>query len=274
MYRFLFSQFINYFLGELQDSKSQSHVWCNLAYAYSQIENYNDAKTSFKNAIECCKDCKDTLGQCLATEGLAAIYFREQDYQNSVNSYKEALALISKTGEQHSTHGDRIVNKLAETVEYQLKLNKSIADGKGGADGQRSPSRRGGKGQRLGRRRVTPSYNKYNSLVAKGLEQENEDEAELGSSSFYETESESSADESGISSEGSKIIEENTTDNQAYGADQNERRPVENRRSPHLQRINGTVTHLELEEKEEDTAQAEQKHNNADIKSSRTCVIQ
>ena len=162
----------------MEDKKSQSQVYCNLAYAFSKTEEYDDAKGAFVKAIECCKECQDTTEECLATEGLAAIYFRENDYNNAIKYYKEALAILTKASEVNSIHSERIVNKLAEAVQYQLRLdNQALAD--------TELSAKNGK-HRYGQRRDKPKYGKVNSLVAKGLE-ESHGENELRSLSLDES---------------------------------------------------------------------------------------
>ena len=169
------------FLGEVSDKRSQNQVYCNLAFAYSQTENYSDAKEAFEKAIQCCRESEDHIEECLATEGLAAIYFRQNDYDNAIKNYKTALGILTKTEQSHSEHGERIVNKLAEAVEYQLRANK-LQDGEE-VEGNPKSRRR----KHYGRRRGKPRYGKYNSLVAKGLEETN-DEIEGSSSSFSDSE--------------------------------------------------------------------------------------
>ncbi len=118
---------------------------------------------------------------------MAAIYFREKEYQDAIDNYKDALALVAKTGEGNKFHSDRIVNKLAQAVEYQLKL-RTASEKVFGMDTMDSGT---AKGRRVGRRRRgRPKYGKVNSLVAKGLE-ETTDEEEESASSFYDSETES-----------------------------------------------------------------------------------
>eukprot|EP00794_Sanderia_malayensis_P009593 gene9593-10580_t len=185
--------------GELEDLKSQSQAFYNLAFAHSQTDDHIQARWAFSQAIQHSQDCDDTIGQCLATEGLAAIHFRERNYQNAIDSYKDALVLVAKTtGEESKSHSDRIASKLAQAVEYQLKENRTSGDDDD-VDGRNTD-------RRFGRRRKgkgKPKYGKVNSLVAKGLEPAKED----GISSSTFTSGSSSTPESDASDESKDRVE-------------------------------------------------------------------
>ena len=73
---------------------------------------------AFKHAVRSAKDTGNQEAQFLATEGLAAAYFRNGDYDKSVPTYKEALSLIppSKPGSDNVSYTDRIVSKLSEAM--------------------------------------------------------------------------------------------------------------------------------------------------------------
>ncbi len=217
----------------------------------------------------------------MATEGLAAIFFREKDYKNAIENYKEALSLVSKLGDADSVHGNRIVNKLAETVEYQLRLNRSGNDESMEANDDKTI--RGNR--KLGRRRSRkgkPKYGKFNSLVAKGLEETSEEEEEEGEESSL-----SSSDSDSESSTNSSSSEENSKEREDFRPSHS--RVMESREStmnmqrrnysaasPPLldnaiarSRDNGNANHLTVEEKPA-TVEPEEKSNNQ----SKTCVIQ
>lgn len=227
--------------------------------------------------MQCCKECDDHLEECLATEGLAAIYFRQNDYDNAIKNYKIALGILTKTERSHSEHGERIVNKLAEAVEYQLRANKP-RDGE--EIEERSPSSRGRK--HYGRRRGKPRYGKYNSLVAKGLEETN-DEIEESSSSFFDSEdgdAESSSSETSAprDQQRSRSMRERKTpeehihsypeDTRDGGRDSNRR---QYQRIPESPQGNGNAHMVRASEREERS-----RIDNAEDskKDSRTCCIQ
>ena len=253
-----------------------NQVYCNLAFAYSQTENYDDAKEAFGKAIQCCKECEDHIEECLATEGLAAIYFRQNDYDNAIKNYKTALSILTKTEQSHSEHGERIVNKLAEAVEFQLRANK-LQDGE---EIEGRPKSRGRK--HYGRRRGKPRYGKYNSLVAKGLEETN-DEIEESSSSFFDSEdgdAEPSSSETSAPREKQRISsrqEQKPPEEHIQSYPEDNRDGVRDSNRRQYQRVhessqgNGNVHMVRASEREErsriDSAEESKKD-------SRTCCIQ
>ena len=138
------------------------------------------------DAIKCCTECNEHVEACLATEGLAAIYFRESDYENAIKYYKEALAILTKSDDTNSAHSERIVNKLAEAVQYQMRVKE---------EGDEVGALTGDGARRYGRRRGKLRYGTVNSLVAKGLEETN-DELDEPSSLVDSTDSNDEMDSS------------------------------------------------------------------------------
>lgn len=156
---------------------------------------------AFNDAIQCCKDCDNFVEASLATEGLAAIYFRENDYDNAIKHYKEALAILTRCETVNNAHSERIVNKLAEAVQYQLHVKEGMETVDAGAKGV---------ARNVGRRRRKPKYSTHDSLVAKGLEETN-DELETYSSSDYtcsSDETEATSERTGSNNDESHVVRE------------------------------------------------------------------
>jgi len=176
--------------GKLNDRHSQTQVFSNLAFAYSQTNEFSESIIAFQHSIQAAKDCSDKESQLLATEGLAAVWFRLKDYKKSVDSYKNALSIPYAKNTISNKHTDRIVDKLADAMRYQLQSESSIIKTVTVTDEIDS------KDQRKGRPRF--SRDNRQSLIAKGLEDEStcDDSSDevSGSEEITETEEESSID--------------------------------------------------------------------------------
>lgn len=158
------------FAGELHDRRGQTQVFANLAFAHTQLQEYDNAIMSFQHALQAAKDCGDKESHCLSTEGLAAVYFRKDDYEKSICYYKEALSLVSGSnlGNEHS---DRIVEKLSDAIQIQVDGKSSFRSSRQ----QKSPVKQH---THEGKQRFLRE--KHHSLIAKGLEAESsyDDESE------------------------------------------------------------------------------------------------
>lgn len=257
--------------GETGDKHTKSQAFCNLAYAHSKTEEYPEAKEAFQNAIKCSEECDEHIEACLATEGLAAIYFRENDYENAIKYYKEALAILTKANDVNGAHSERIVNKLSEAVEFQLNA-KEEKDEFDGIVNERS--------RHYGRRRGKPRYGTINSLVAKGLEETN-DELQEGSSvditdSNYD--SESSSERRTSDDQGKLGFYERPSDDARVGSSKTNEDLSVRRRNYSAQNYDGTsgrITLLENGSDEERVSRQRKRTIEAErTRNSRTCIIQ
>ena len=158
--------FVCFLTGELNDRHSQAQVFSNLAYAYTQTNGYVDAVTSFEHAIQGVKDSGDSEAQLLATEGLAAIWFRLKDYEKAISLYKDALSLATPQNGKTCPHTNRLVEKLSDAMRHQLRVE---TDSRISEETDRFD---GGLKSRKGRPRFSKSGRQ--SLIAKGLENDSE----------------------------------------------------------------------------------------------------
>lgn len=154
--------------GEIGDRSSQKQVFANLAYAYTQLKDYENAVMTFKHTLRAAKDSGDKNSQCLSTEGLAAVYFRMGAYSKSVMAYKEALNLISQTGD-NSGRSERIVSKLSDAIQFELESkqdrSKHQEDDSPTTNEQVSSVK-----QKKPSNTMRYFQDKQHSLIAKGLE--------------------------------------------------------------------------------------------------------
>ncbi|XP_031572581.1 tetratricopeptide repeat protein 24-like [Actinia tenebrosa] len=111
--------------GELGSRSAEGQTFCNMGFAYSQLKDYENAKDRFSQAIQASIDTNDTRSHWQASEGLAAVYFLQGNYKKAVENYKIALGLLSSSGDITAEHNERIVNKLADAMKFQLAQGKS-----------------------------------------------------------------------------------------------------------------------------------------------------
>ena len=162
--------------GEIGDRSGQKQVFANLAYAYTQLKDYENAVMTFKHTLRAAKDSGDKNAQCLSTEGLAAVYFRMGDYSKSVIAYKEALNLISQI-EDHSGRSERIVSKLSDALQFELESKQDRMNQKGNS--LTDEEEKNVKRKRNSANTTRYFQEKQHSLIAKGLEaHSSSDEAE------------------------------------------------------------------------------------------------
>jgi tetratricopeptide (TPR) repeat protein len=96
-----------------------------MGFAYSQLKDFEHAKDSFSQAIQAAINTNDKRSHWQASEGLAAVHFLQGNYKHAVQNYKTALGALSASGEMNTEHNERIVNKLADAMKFQLTQGKS-----------------------------------------------------------------------------------------------------------------------------------------------------
>ncbi|KAJ1181717.1 hypothetical protein NDU88_006919 [Pleurodeles waltl] len=105
--------------GILGDRNAQGQCLCNLAYAYSQLQNYDRAQLYYQQALHSFVDAGVIQGQWQACEGMGASHFCQGNTDEAISSYKQALALFVKSKETCERNIERLLRKLTEAIEYK-----------------------------------------------------------------------------------------------------------------------------------------------------------
>ncbi|XP_067412236.1 tetratricopeptide repeat protein 24-like [Emydura macquarii macquarii] len=105
--------------GALRERNAQGQSLYNLAYAYSQLKNYDMAEYYYQQALNAFVDVGDLYGQRQVCEGLGATGFCLGDLNQAIAYYKQALTLFGKSKETSDLSRERVFGKLRDAVKYQ-----------------------------------------------------------------------------------------------------------------------------------------------------------
>ncbi|XP_030044726.1 tetratricopeptide repeat protein 24 isoform X2 [Microcaecilia unicolor] len=116
--------------GTLGERHAQGQCLCNLAFAYSQLKNYNMAEFYYQQALCAFSDVGEIHGQWQACEGLGAIHFCLGNKDQAISYYKQALSLFGKSKETSDILRERILGKLVHVIEQKAMHQHPVSCGK------------------------------------------------------------------------------------------------------------------------------------------------
>ncbi|KAM5171891.1 LOW QUALITY PROTEIN: uncharacterized protein ACMZJ9_004678 [Mantella aurantiaca] len=112
--------------GSLGERNAQGQCLCNLAFAYSQLRNYDMAEFYYHQALQAFVDAGDPLRQCYVSEGLGATYFCMDNLEQAIHYYKKALILSGEIKETSDIISERILGKLTDAIEYKATHQHTV----------------------------------------------------------------------------------------------------------------------------------------------------
>ncbi|XP_066557408.1 tetratricopeptide repeat protein 24 isoform X2 [Amia ocellicauda] len=107
------------------ERKGQGECLSNLAYAVSQMKNYQSAVLLYRGALQAFSDVGDLQGQWQMCEGLGATHFCLGNTEQAISYYKQALTLFGKSKDASSTPRERILSKLKDVTGSKGTLQPS-----------------------------------------------------------------------------------------------------------------------------------------------------
>ncbi|KAM4748991.1 tetratricopeptide repeat protein 24-like [Rhinophrynus dorsalis] len=113
--------------GILGERNAQGQCLCNLAFAYSQLKNYDMAEFYYHQALDAFVDAGDLVKQWQVSEGLGATYFCLGNQDQAIFYYKQALTLFGKSKETSDIPRERILSKLTDAIEYKIAKQHPIS---------------------------------------------------------------------------------------------------------------------------------------------------
>ncbi|XP_026172584.1 tetratricopeptide repeat protein 24 isoform X2 [Mastacembelus armatus] len=114
--------------GSLGSRGEQARCFSNLAFAYSQLGDEEEAAESFIHALQGFRDTEDYPAQVQVCESLAECYLKQRKHQKAVHLYKQALSALSRCKDGSGSDQDHLVERLVErlTVALQQSLTLSL----------------------------------------------------------------------------------------------------------------------------------------------------
>ncbi|XP_039271403.2 uncharacterized protein LOC120345885 [Styela clava] len=112
--------------GLLGNRNAQGQSFCNLAFAQSQLQMYEEASESYLHALQAFRDTEDKQGQWQCHEGLGSIAFNSGSLDKAVEHFTFAVSIQTQKDSLESRK--RIVGKLTNAIE--MRADKKIVSPK------------------------------------------------------------------------------------------------------------------------------------------------
>ncbi|KAK2845225.1 hypothetical protein Q5P01_011884 [Channa striata] len=109
--------------GSLGYRGDQARCFTNLALAYSQLGDEEEAAESFIHALQGFRDTEDHLAQVQVCESLADCYLKLRKQHKAVQLYKEALSALSHCEDDSGRLRDHLVDRLTAALQQSLTIS-------------------------------------------------------------------------------------------------------------------------------------------------------
>ncbi|XP_045897856.1 tetratricopeptide repeat protein 24-like, partial [Micropterus dolomieu] len=109
--------------GSLGCRGDQARCFSNLAFAFSQLGDEDEAAESFIHALQGFRDTEDHLAQVQVCESLAECYLKQRKQQKAVQLYKQALAALTHCKDSSGSVRDRLVERLTAALQQSLTVS-------------------------------------------------------------------------------------------------------------------------------------------------------
>ncbi|XP_036931489.1 tetratricopeptide repeat protein 24 isoform X2 [Acanthopagrus latus] len=103
--------------GSLGCRGDQARCFSNLAFAFSQLGDEEEAAESFIIALQGFRDTEDYLAQVQVCELLAECYLKQRKQHKAIELYKQALTALSHCQDSSGSVGDRLVECLTVALQ-------------------------------------------------------------------------------------------------------------------------------------------------------------
>nr|XP_046254216.1 tetratricopeptide repeat protein 24 isoform X2 [Scatophagus argus] len=108
--------------GSLGCRGDQARCFSNLAFAFSQLGDEEEAAESFIHSLQGFRDAEDHLAQVQVCESLAECYLKQMKQQKAVELYKQALTALSRCQDGSGCVQDRLVERLTAALQQSLTV--------------------------------------------------------------------------------------------------------------------------------------------------------
>ncbi|XP_045898081.1 tetratricopeptide repeat protein 24-like, partial [Micropterus dolomieu] len=112
--------------GSLGCRGDQARCFSNLAFAFSQLGDEDEAAESFIHALQGFRDTEDHLAQVQVCESLAECYLKQRKQQKAVQLYKQALAALTHCKDSSGSVRDRLVERLTAALQQSLTVSPQV----------------------------------------------------------------------------------------------------------------------------------------------------
>lgn len=100
----------------MKSCESEIQCLCNLAFAQSQLRDYNLAILTLTEALEKAQTSQNSILQFQACESLGTCYYHTSQYSEAVGAFNSAFQLLGKMQEDTSIAQDRVMGKLSDAT--------------------------------------------------------------------------------------------------------------------------------------------------------------